>query len=1053
MQLPPEMQHHHSPPPDFSLPIAVGAYQYEVGMNPQDHSTMAYNEEQSLYYQDDSNVAINHTQDNYNSMNQNENIMNAYMNDHQMQYIQIPAETYYYQQMIPPYDMSNGAPINGYVNMQYGEQYDMYNNNAPMVYSNEDNCYHQSLQQPGFMPSIQQVLVPTIVSDHVPVVSSEIHEVESSCNSFSEVESKPSNNPNAPDNFSIEQPKNEKSKALLNLLRTPQKNSPIENSISNPVTPLAASVKLINSPLITAPTPTIINLTNSPIVSIPAPTIPMQSVIMPQIMPSFVGGTYNLATGVTPYYSPGPNEFDGYGYDKNVRHDNHRPEQGGAHAESAGKPMKSNITVIKPNVENKKRLNYRVTRNQPATLELSFFNQKGQKIVVQQPGVGIRPIVEIMVSWSLLKKDFQHYNELHVGLAGYGLAKCMTSKAVNQEKSADSKYYEEYTDLFGNLMVKGVVMFRAPTKGGRFVFRMYNNIKDDSLITLGTSLSFIVELVDAEITSNLQFVIDKFIKHDDAAIIQMISVIKTMRNLGKPWQGQTPETLIRDCIQFIQTKINLSYEDVDMGDDARSLTPPLESDRVKNTKIHTEIFHLFKSMQASATAWSLLSENQREYITDTIRGYCNITNRFYPSVKVKNESLIRKFGFLPIAHSREKPSQAKRKVYNSLDRVLDNLLVKLIPPTDSAVIRDSVRQRVENILLSSDLGITNKVLMYGSSVNCFGMNESDIDLCFESPSLGWDKFADDRCSFLVDVARVLSDNGMYNIFVRPTAPVPFIEFVDPESGSEVDLSLNHPLAIHNSKLLSTYAGADPRVRKLVYVIRYWAKRRGINSTYDGTLSSYALMILVIHFLQHRPVPLLPNLKKLSSDWDGKNNNDNDVYIEDQEYIVNPIDKSVYDAYFYTPNTANDINALKKFASNNKETVGELLVGFFLYFAHEYNYVESVVSISSHLQDQQKIDRVEKFGWQSHDRLSIEDPIEAGFDISHGIKSPQFYFIRKELLRAYSLISQAFDPKNISSDEKMNDMQRLVETICIDDNLPLETAEETIQRAYVGYEGY
>ncbi len=1072
MQLPPDMQHQHSPPPDFSLPIAVpshdvmndGMYQYEVGMDQHGHSIMSYNQEQSLYFEDTRNVGINH-EHNYNSINPNENMMNPYIND-QIQYMHIPAETYYYQQIINPYDMSNGAPINGYVNIPYEEQYvhDMYNNSAAMNYPNNDQCY-QNLPQPNYMQIVhQQVLVPAIVSDHISVVSSDnIHEIETNVNGGSDMDSRTvnSNNQGIPENFPVEQPKNEKSKALLNLLRTPQKNTTsIENinSIPNapPATPPANFTRVMNSPIVTAPTPTIIALTNSPIVTVSAPSISMQSVLMPPIMPSFVNGTYNLATGVTPYYSTGhQNEFDGYGYEKNVRYDKQLPEQG-LLVESVGKPMKPNITVIKANLDNKKKQTYRSTRNQPATLEVSFLNYKGQQIVVQQPAIGIRPTVEVVVSWSLPKKDFKNYNDLHIGLAGYGLNKLMASKAINFEKNSTNKYYEEYTDLFGNQMVKGVVLFRAPSKGGAFVFRMYNNTIEDALVTLGTSLSFVVELVDAEVTSNLQFVIDKFIKNDDAAVIQMLSVVKSMRNLGKPWQGQTPEILIRDCIQFIQTKINFSYEDTDVIDDARSLTPPLEYDRL-NTKIQTDIYHLFKAIKASAITWSLMSENQKEYVNNTVLNYCNITNRFYPSIEIKYETLKRKYGFLPLAPTASgKSNQNKRKVYKSLDRVLGDLLAKLVPPGDYVHVRDTVRQRIENVLLSSGLGITSKVLLYGSSVNNFGMNESDIDLCFESPSLGWDKSSDDKCNFFVDVAQVLSDSGMYNIFVRPNAPVPFIEFVDPDSGYEIDLSLNHPLAIYNSKLLCTYASADERVRQLVYIIRYWAKRRGINSTYDGTLSSYALMILVIHFLQQRPVPLLPNLKNISSNWDGKHNNDNNVYIEEQEYIINPIDKSVYDAYFYAPGTDDDSNALKTFASRNKESIGELLEGFFLYYAHEYDYVESVVSISSHPQDRRKIDRVEKFGWQLHDRLSIEDPIETGFDISHGVKCPQFNFIRKELLRAHTLISQAFDvtdSKNAASNETITSMQNLINSICLDDNLPTGAEEEMKPNMGGSYDGY
>jgi hypothetical protein len=66
---------------------------------------------------------------------------------------------------------------------------------------------------------------------------------------------------------------------------------------------------------------------------------------------------------------------------------------------------------------------------------------------------------------------------------------------------------------------------------------------------------------------------------------------------------------------------------------------------------------------------------------------------------------------------------------------------------------------------------------------------------------------------------------------------------------ECDISLHNQLAVANTKLLRAYGGIDPRVRALVFVIKYWAKRRHLNSPSDGTLSSYGFILCLIHFLQ------------------------------------------------------------------------------------------------------------------------------------------------------------------------------------------------------------
>jgi hypothetical protein len=60
------------------------------------------------------------------------------------------------------------------------------------------------------------------------------------------------------------------------------------------------------------------------------------------------------------------------------------------------------------------------------------------------------------------------------------------------------------------------------------------------------------------------------------------------------------------------------------------------------------------------------------------------------------------------------------------------------------------------------------------------------------------------------------------------------------------------------RLLKTYSELGWYVRPLVLTVKHWAKRRKINDASSGTLSSYAYVILVIHFLQTRG--LLPDLQ-------------------------------------------------------------------------------------------------------------------------------------------------------------------------------------------------
>lgn len=76
---------------------------------------------------------------------------------------------------------------------------------------------------------------------------------------------------------------------------------------------------------------------------------------------------------------------------------------------------------------------------------------------------------------------------------------------------------------------------------------------------------------------------------------------------------------------------------------------------------------------------------------------------------------------------------------------------------------------------------------------------------------------------------------------------------------QVDITVNNILAIVNTKLLGDYAAVDDRLLQLVFVVKLWAKRRQVNDSYRGTLSSYCYVLMCIHLLQQRSPPVLPCL--------------------------------------------------------------------------------------------------------------------------------------------------------------------------------------------------
>jgi DNA polymerase sigma len=71
--------------------------------------------------------------------------------------------------------------------------------------------------------------------------------------------------------------------------------------------------------------------------------------------------------------------------------------------------------------------------------------------------------------------------------------------------------------------------------------------------------------------------------------------------------------------------------------------------------------------------------------------------------------------------------------------------------------------------------------------------------------------------------------------------------------------VNNVLAVYNSELVYTYCQIDQRFHILAIILKYWAKKVGIIGAAYGYLSSYALVLMIIAFLQSRNPPVLPCL--------------------------------------------------------------------------------------------------------------------------------------------------------------------------------------------------
>lgn len=212
----------------------------------------------------------------------------------------------------------------------------------------------------------------------------------------------------------------------------------------------------------------------------------------------------------------------------------------------------------------------------------------------------------------------------------------------------------------------------------------------------------------------------------------------------------------------------------------------------------------------------------------------------------------------------------------------------------------------------------------GSSSNGFGSDSSDVDFCFFLNHIKQTNNRREALPVLRHLQRLLNNNPTYSFLTECLvipASVPILKFMDTISGCECDINVNNTVGVRNTHLLRAYCGVDYRVRPLVMLVKKWAKKHDINDASHGTLSSYALTLMVIHYLQGICKPaVVPVLQR--------------KYPEVFKYHGDVSNISVQDP-------CKHIDSNK---SENRQSLGQLFVGFFKYFAEDFSWNQDYISI-------------------------------------------------------------------------------------------------------------
>ncbi|GJJ77701.1 speckle targeted PIP5K1A-regulated poly(A) polymerase [Entomortierella parvispora] len=288
---------------------------------------------------------------------------------------------------------------------------------------------------------------------------------------------------------------------------------------------------------------------------------------------------------------------------------------------------------------------------------------------------------------------------------------------------------------------------------------------------------------------------------------------------------------------------------------------------------------------------------------------------------------------------------------------------------------EKLRTRVEETLLNS-LGGSFKVHVYGSQSTYLNDHQSDVDLVI----LGFDGDKD-----IGYISSILRGNGYRILLVLPKAKVPIATFFDPSTGLTSDICIVHqPLALYRSKLIDTYRRIDIRFTDLWFTIRRLSKQYGILESKKQLLSSYALTLMLITFLQRTTPPILPLLQHQFS-----------MIAEFEE------SETIFDTNY---------NHYSTIASANKLPASELLKQFFHFYGCVVHFEEHEINARlGWVGNRKKVSapvRADEYQLQEQKDapLCIMDPFERDRNVARNVNSKRNVgLIRKTFETVYLTI--------------------------------------------------
>ncbi|KAK6024433.1 PAP/25A associated domain protein [Ostertagia ostertagi] len=215
-----------------------------------------------------------------------------------------------------------------------------------------------------------------------------------------------------------------------------------------------------------------------------------------------------------------------------------------------------------------------------------------------------------------------------------------------------------------------------------------------------------------------------------------------------------------------------------------------------------------------------------------------------------------------------------------------------------------------------------ELIAVGSTVNGCGSYNSDMDLCLCIPMDMELVYSTERIAAIKTLRRlntvIRGKPSLRQVVRKSEVPIIKMALHPPYQELDLDINVNNTAGIYNSHLIHYYSLLDQRFPAVCLLVKHWAITNGIGDAATGSFNSYSLILLVLHYFQCGVQPaVLPNLQHL------------------------------YPEKFASTPPLKELELFRPLQCPqrpmNKQTIGELLVGFFYYYA-SFDFENIAISI-------------------------------------------------------------------------------------------------------------